>query len=767
MKHLSKYHPLVCFLIAVLLASTACQREEVVPVTGETGTTGTLRDPSVLVLDTSSLTNPVRVNGQVRFDIIGNLSEIRKGDKIFYPAGNGIYGVVSQSFQSDSRLTMGISRVPLSAFWPEVILEDTVVGSLLVSRKRMFADSWISDTLSLEDLVLFDDEWQGSHLKVLLPNVSVSSSALTFQQVGAAGDNPWLRRFEISTGYKMYLKGNLHVESTGALNASDSLLLEESVYGPCKTGDLPVYYSIKTWLGYSVIFKSDTTLEFSFHDYQAGFSGFTNNFWSGWNASERSDVSNAMITPGKTPTFTGFYAEVFVSQQIIPIFCGEPGLQQTNRISESILREVDLPEWSQKIQSDFTSRISQAGLALGDFSTLAVPVQRRSSYLSSGAGTLPNQKPRARFTISPKTGFTVTSFEFNAAGSSDHESSPEQLSVRWDYESDGTFDTDYSVNKVSYHIFSVPGSYQVTLEVRDPEGLTDRYSAIVEVYISSSAPIAHFEVSPPNGRISTLFLFDASGCLDVQDPVALLQVRWDFNGDGEWDTPFSTFKSQGYFFRNPGNYITKLEVLDTEGLTGSTSKLIKVENVNIKPTAVFKVDPQKGTTETLFTFDASGSTDPEDASDLLRVRWDWNNDGYWDTEYRTIKTIQRRFAEAGTYTVVLEVTDTEGFASTFDKTIQITNPNTAPTADFAVNPAEGTTETLFEFDASGCTDNEDHLEQLEVRWDWDNDNTYDTDFVTEKVIRRTFSTPGTYIIIVQVRDSGGLTDTKARLLVVR
>jgi len=767
LKHHSKYRPLICFLIAVLLASQACQREEVVPVMGGTGSKGTVRNPSVLVLDTLALTNPVRVNGQVRFDVIGSLSEIRKGDKIFYPAGEGIYGVVSQSFQTDSRLTLGVSRVPLSAFWPEVILGDSVVSGLLVSRERMFAESWVTDTLSLENLVMFNDEWQGSHLKVLLPEVKVSSSALIFQQIGAAGENPWLRRFSIGTGYKMYLKGILQVESTGALNASDSLLLEESVYGPCKTGDLPVYYTIKTWLGYSVLTKSDTTLEFSFQDDQTGFSGFSNNYWSGWKSSEQSEVSNSMIIPVKAPTFSGFYAEVFVSQQIIPIFCGEPGLQQTNRISESILREVTLPEWSQKIQSDFSSRISPAGQALGDFSTLMVPEQRRSSYLISGSGSLPNQKPRALFTISPKTGFTVTSFEFNAAGSSDLESSPEQLSVRWDYESDGTFDTDYSLNKVSYHIFPVPGSYQVTLEVRDPEGLTDRYSLNVDVNISSSAPIAHFEVSPQNGRISTLFLFDASGCYDVQDPINTLQVRWDFNGDGEWDTPWSTFKSQSYFFRNPGNYITKLEVLDTEGLTGSTSRLIKVENVNIKPTAVFKVDPQKGTTETLFTFDASGSTDPEDASDLLRVRWDWNNDGYWDTEYRTIKSIQHRFTEAGTHTVVLEVTDTEGFASTFDKTIPISNPNTPPIADFAVNPTEGTTETLFEFDASGCTDNEDNLEQLEVRWDWDNDNNYDTDFVTEKVLRRTFSTPGTYIIIVQVRDSGGLTDTKARLLVIR
>jgi PKD repeat protein len=254
--------------------------------------------------------------------------------------------------------------------------------------------------------------------------------------------------------------------------------------------------------------------------------------------------------------------------------------------------------------------------------------------------------------------------------------------------------------------------------------------------------------------------------VDAQDPITALQVRWDFDGDGTWDTDFSTQKAQGYFFRNPGNFITKLEVLDSEGLTGSTSKLIKVLDANIKPNAVFKVDPQRGTTETLFTFDASGSTDPEDASDLLTVRWDWDNDGFWDTESRTQKIIQHRFTVAGNYTVVVEVMDTEGFASTFSKQVTVTNPNTAPTADFSITPITGTTETEFEFNASLSTDAEDNLDQLEVRWDWNNDDVYDTEFTTEKIIRRKFSVPGTYIIMLQVRDSGGLTDTKARLLVI-
>jgi len=90
-------------------------------------------------------------------------------------------------------------------------------------------------------------------------------------------------------------------------------------------------------------------------------------------------------------------------------------------------------------------------------------------------------------------------------------------------------------------------------------------------------------------------------------------------------------------YQEAGNYVVKLEVKDTDGLTGSTTKLLRVTSANIKPTALFTVTPQSGQIGTVFSFDASSSTDPEDATELLEVRWDWENDGIWDTEYRTIK----------------------------------------------------------------------------------------------------------------------------------
>jgi hypothetical protein len=43
--------------------------------------------------------------------------------------------------------------------------------------------------------------------------------------------------------------------------------------------------------------------------------------------------------------------------------------------------------------------------------------------------------------------------------------------------------------------------------------------------------------------LGTVFSFDASSVSDVEDDTALLQVRWDFENDGVWDTDWSQEKN--------------------------------------------------------------------------------------------------------------------------------------------------------------------------------------------------------------------------------
>ncbi len=75
------------------------------------------------------------------------------------------------------------------------------------------------------------------------------------------------------------------------------------------------------------------------------------------------------------------------------------------------------------------------------------------------------------------------------------------------------------------------------------------------------------------------------------------------------------------------------------------------------PTAAFDVSPPFARAGSTFSLSALASTDPDDATIDLEVRWDWDNDGEWDTDWDTQKVMQHVFEEAGAQSVAMQVKD--------------------------------------------------------------------------------------------------------------
>ena len=59
-----------------------------------------------------------------------------------------------------------------------------------------------------------------------------------------------------------------------------------------------------------------------------------------------------------------------------------------------------------------------------------------------------------------------------------------------------------------------------------------------------------------------------------------LLFRWDFQGDGHWDTSFDTAKVVTRKFDEAGFYSPKLEVKDPSRLIRSTSKKLTVNRID-------------------------------------------------------------------------------------------------------------------------------------------------------------------------------------------
>ncbi len=78
----------------------------------------------------------------------------------------------------------------------------------------------------------------------------------------------------------------------------------------------------------------------------------------------------------------------------------------------------------------------------------------------------------------------------------------------------------------------------------------------------NAPPVPDFTVSPLAGDLQTVFTFDASPTRDDIDPVAEIEVHWDFNGDGIWDTEWSKSKRATHSYAARESYNVFLEARD-------------------------------------------------------------------------------------------------------------------------------------------------------------------------------------------------------------
>ncbi|HEX9896328.1 MAG TPA: SBBP repeat-containing protein [Dehalococcoidales bacterium] len=162
--------------------------------------------------------------------------------------------------------------------------------------------------------------------------------------------------------------------------------------------------------------------------------------------------------------------------------------------------------------------------------------------------------------------------------------------------------------------------------------------------------------------------------------------------------------------------------------------------------------PYVGEEGSPITLTASNSTDPD--GDPLQYRWDFNNDGTWDTDWLTNSMIEHTWNDdyAGNVTVEVwdgELTDTASAGVIINNLNPSINSITAPMQPNVVGTEISTSAT---FNDSGINDT--HV----AIWDW-GDNTTSQGYIneTDKTVsgNHVYSAAGVYTVALTITDDDG------------
>ncbi len=175
-------------------------------------------------------------------------------------------------------------------------------------------------------------------------------------------------------------------------------------------------------------------------------------------------------------------------------------------------------------------------------------------------------------------------------------------------------------------------------------------------------------------------------------------------------------------------------------------------SLDYQPVAEFIVSPDSGNTTTIFQFDASSALASSLEDNPLFLRWDWDSDGEWDKMYTSGGNYTHRFFKKGTYTVLLEAATLLGRKDTTRLTIVINQGYSPPHPDFFVSPDSANIFTEFVFDASASKDDEDSLNQLQFRWDFEGDEIWDTEFSSNPIAKHTYEDNSNYVVKMELKD---------------
>ena len=329
------------------------------------------------------------------------------------------------------------------------------------------------------------------------------------------------------------------------------------------------------------------------------------------------------------------------------------------------------------------------------------------------------------FTYSPSSPSTGTQVSFTATASG----GSQPYSFAWSF-GDGSTGT----GSTATHAYTTAGSYTVVLTVKDSSSPQKTATSQQTLTVTSPPPpalTASFTYSPSSPAAGQQVTFTAS----ASGGITPYSFGWNF-GDGSTGTESTVNHTYG----TAGTFTVTLTVKDSGSpqQTASSQQSVTITN---PPSPVLTAsftfspaNPQVGQTVS-FTGSASGGTSPYTYS------WTFGDGGIGSGS-----SVTHSYQAAGSYNVVLGVTDAAGQTASSTQTVNVSNPPPpALTASFTYSPSSPVTgqQVTFTGSANGGTT------PYTFSWTFG-----DGSSGTGSTVAHTYASAGTFTIVLTVRDSG-------------
>ena len=327
---------------------------------------------------------------------------------------------------------------------------------------------------------------------------------------------------------------------------------------------------------------------------------------------------------------------------------------------------------------------------------------------------------------------------------------PGPLTHEWDLDSDGVFEKSTPAPDVQITPAN-NGTVIVAFRATDGAGAKSQ-PAYTTVVVANVAP----SVQPGSDIAANI---GQSITLDARftDPGA--DANWQYHvswGDG---TPASSgFMSStnvpiapSHTYAADGTYEVTISVTDKDGDTGNGTLHVTIAN---RAPIADAGGPYTGIEGSSLAFDGSHSSDPD--GDAVSYAWDFG-----DGASATGAIASHKYADNGTYTATLTVTDSHGAGTSASVQVTIANvdPSLGPISRVPDGPiSAGTVVTLSaSFTDPGADAN------WQYRVDWGDGTPISSGFMSSTGVRispsHTYAAIGTFVVTVSVSDKDGARGT--------